>query len=72
MPDGQGSKVEAGTVGELVAAYVAEQCDVLASNDVGVRTGRPVVHKDEGSQHAGSGARYGCLATSSPLLPLGS
>ncbi len=34
-----------GTVGELVAAYVAAQCDVLASNDVGLRTGAPEVHK---------------------------
>jgi CHAD domain-containing protein len=36
---------KAGTVGELVGAYVAEQCDVLASNDIGLRTGAPVVHK---------------------------
>ena len=34
-----------GTVGELVAAYLAEQCEVLASNDVGMRTGTPAVHK---------------------------
>jgi CHAD domain-containing protein len=44
-PDRQGSTVEAGTVGELVAAYVAAQCDVLAGNDVGMRTGEPAVHK---------------------------
>jgi len=28
-----------------VAAYLTAQCDVLASNDVGMRTGMPVVHK---------------------------
>jgi CHAD domain-containing protein len=32
-------------VGELVARYVAAQCDVLASNDVGLRTGTPLVHR---------------------------
>ena len=48
LPDGQGSKVEAGTVGELVAAYVAAQCDVLASNDVGIRTGRRRRTQDKG------------------------
>jgi CHAD domain-containing protein len=37
--------VESGTVGELVAAYLATQCDVLASNDIGMRTGTPDVHK---------------------------
>jgi CHAD domain-containing protein len=37
--------VESGTVGELVAAYLAMQCDVLASNDVGMRTGTPEVHQ---------------------------
>jgi CHAD domain-containing protein len=45
VPDGQALTVEAGTVGELVAAYVAAQCEVLASNDVGMRTGKPAVHK---------------------------
>jgi CHAD domain-containing protein len=45
LPDGQALTVEAGTVGELVAAYVAAQCEVLASNDVGMRTGEPAVHK---------------------------
>jgi len=44
-PDGQAATVESGTVGELVAAYVTAQCDVLASNDVGMRTGTPAVHK---------------------------
>ena len=34
----------AGTVGELVGGYVAAQCDVLASNDIGLRIGAPVVH----------------------------
>jgi CHAD domain-containing protein len=45
LPDGQALTVEAGTVGELVSAYVAAQCEVLASNDVGMRTGEPAVHK---------------------------
>jgi CHAD domain-containing protein len=45
LPDGQPSPVESGTVGELVAAYIAAQCEVLASNDVGMRTGTPAVHK---------------------------
>jgi CHAD domain-containing protein len=44
-PDGQQAAVESGTVGELVAAYLAAQCNVLASNDVGFRTGTPAVHK---------------------------
>ena len=43
-PDGQPAAAS-GTVGELVAAYLATQCDVLASNDVGFRTGTPAVHK---------------------------
>jgi CHAD domain-containing protein len=43
--DGQAPTVEAGTVGELVAAYLTAQCEVLASNDVGMRTGQPAVHK---------------------------
>jgi CHAD domain-containing protein len=43
--DGPESAAKAGTFGELVAAYVAEQCDVLASNDIGLRTGAPVVHQ---------------------------
>jgi hypothetical protein len=34
-----------GTVGELVVAYIAAQCNVLASNDVGLRTATPVVHE---------------------------
>jgi CHAD domain-containing protein len=45
LGDGQVLAVEPGTVGELVAAYVAAQCNVLASNDVGMRTGTPAVHK---------------------------
>jgi CHAD domain-containing protein len=36
---------ETATVGKLVADYVATQCDVLACNDVGLRTGAPVVHE---------------------------
>ena len=43
--NGQSPKVESGTVGALVGTYLAAQCDVLASNDVGLRTGAPVVHK---------------------------
>jgi len=43
--DGAASTVEPGTVGELVTAYLTAQCDVLASNDVGMRTGTPAVHK---------------------------
>jgi CHAD domain-containing protein len=45
LPDGRAPTVQSGTVGELVAAYVAAQCEVLASNDVGMRTGAPAVHK---------------------------
>jgi len=45
LPDGQASKLEVGTVGGLAAAYVAVQCDVLASNDVGMRTAMPAAHK---------------------------
>ena len=45
LPDGQAVSVEPGTVGELVAAYIAAQCDVIANNDVGLRTGAPEVHK---------------------------
>ena len=45
LPDGQVPAVEADTVGELVAAYLTAQCDVLASNDVGMRTGQLAVHK---------------------------
>jgi CHAD domain-containing protein len=41
----QSAKITSDTVGDLVTAYVAAQCDVLASNDVGLRTGAPVVHK---------------------------
>jgi CHAD domain-containing protein len=44
-PDGQPAAIESGTVGELVADYLAAQCDVLASNDVGFRTGTPAIHK---------------------------
>jgi CHAD domain-containing protein len=45
LADGQPSPGESGTVGELVAGYLATQCTVLASNDVGMRTGKPAVHK---------------------------
>ena len=43
--DGQISAVGLDTIGELVAGYLAVQCDVLASNDVGMRTGTPEVHQ---------------------------
>jgi CHAD domain-containing protein len=43
--NGHEPAVKAGTVGELVSSYLGAQCDVLASNDVGLRTGAPVVHK---------------------------
>jgi CHAD domain-containing protein len=33
-----------GTLGALVAGYLAEQCDVIAVNDIGLRTGAPLVH----------------------------
>jgi CHAD domain-containing protein len=36
---------KAGTVGELVGAYLAAQCVALAGNDVGLRTGALVVHQ---------------------------
>jgi CHAD domain-containing protein len=45
LGDGQVSAAEVGTVGELVAAYVAAQCEVVAGNDVGMRTGMPDAHK---------------------------
>ena len=45
LPNGESATAESGTVGELVAVYLATQCDVLACNDVGMRTGRPEVHK---------------------------
>jgi CHAD domain-containing protein len=43
--DRQEPAAKAGTVGELVGAYISAQCDVLASNDIGLRTGAPVVHQ---------------------------
>jgi CHAD domain-containing protein len=43
--NGQETAAEPGTVGGLVGAYLAAQCDLLASNDVGLRTGAPVVHE---------------------------
>jgi CHAD domain-containing protein len=45
LPDGKVVAVEAGTLGELVTAYVATQCQILASNDVGMRTDMPAIHK---------------------------
>jgi hypothetical protein len=39
--DRQEPAAKAGTVGELVGAYISAQCDVLASNDIGLRTGAP-------------------------------
>jgi CHAD domain-containing protein len=43
--NGHRTAADAGTVGELVASYLATQCEVLASNDVGLRTGAPIVHR---------------------------
>ena len=45
LSDGQARAIESGTVGELVAAYLGAQCDVLANNDVGLRIGAPEVHQ---------------------------
>lgn len=45
LPDGQSVAIKSGTVGELVGAYLGAQCDVLASNDVGLRTLAPAVHQ---------------------------
>jgi CHAD domain-containing protein len=45
LPDEELRTAEPGTIGELAAAYIAAQCEVLASNDVGMRTGKPAVHK---------------------------
>jgi CHAD domain-containing protein len=45
QPDEGGYGAGSGTVGELVGDYLADQCDVLASNDVGLRTDLNVVHK---------------------------
>jgi CHAD domain-containing protein len=45
LPDEPAPVIESGTVGELVGAYLATQCDVLASNDVGLRAGVPAIHK---------------------------
>ena len=45
LPNGQAGAIKPGTVGELVGAYLGAQCDVLASNDVGLRTGAPAVHQ---------------------------
>ena len=43
--DADGRPVDHGTLGELVVAYVGVQCEVLACNDIALRTGAPVVHK---------------------------
>jgi CHAD domain-containing protein len=45
LSDGQARAIQSGTVGELVAAYLGAQCDVLANNDVGLRIGAPEVHQ---------------------------
>ena len=42
---GRLADIKPNTVGELVASYLATQCVVLASNDVRLRTGAPVVHE---------------------------
>jgi CHAD domain-containing protein len=45
QPEEEGYGAGSETVGELVGDYLADQCDVLASNDVGLRTDVNVVHK---------------------------
>jgi CHAD domain-containing protein len=44
-----GSKKSSGSsqfaLGALVVAYLSEQCEVMVANDIGLRTGAPVVHK---------------------------
>ena len=45
LPNGQAVAIKPGTVGDLVGAYLGAQCDVLASNDVGLRAGAPAVHQ---------------------------
>ena len=67
LGDGGASTVESGTVGELVAQYLTAQCDVLASNDVGMRTGTPAVHR-HGWRRVGCAARCGSSVTSLPLI----
>jgi CHAD domain-containing protein len=34
-----------GTFGALIGDYLAEQCEVIGCNDIGLRTGAPLVHK---------------------------
>lgn len=34
-----------GTLGALIEPYIATQCDVIACNDIGLRTGQSLVHK---------------------------
>jgi CHAD domain-containing protein len=34
-----------GTFGALIGNYLAEQCEVIGCNDIGLRTGAPLVHK---------------------------
>ena len=43
--DQSGIRAGSGSVGELVGSYLAEQCQVLASNDVALRTEVNVVHR---------------------------
>ena len=43
--DREGRRIKNGTLGALVLAYVGEQCAVIASNDVALRTATPPVHK---------------------------
>jgi CHAD domain-containing protein len=43
--DAGDKRVTKGTVGALVLAYVGEQCAVIVSNDVALRTATPPVHK---------------------------
>ena len=44
-PEQGGHGAGDGTLGALVGDYIASQCDVLASNDAGLRTGINLVHK---------------------------
>ena len=43
--DAKGRRIKKGTLGALVMAYLTTQCEVIASNDVALRTAEPPVHK---------------------------
>ena len=42
---GAGERTKQGTIGALVVDYLAEQCEVIACNDIALRVGAQVVHK---------------------------